>query len=502
MVKKNIVANILGGAWLALTSIIFIPIYIKLLGVAAWGLIGIFSTLQIVLSLLDMGLSNTLNREMARLSEVHGSGQAMRNLLRSLEIVYWWLALFVGLTLVFLAPLIAKYWINTDSLPITIVTGSLSLMSVIIALQLPIGLYSGGLMGLQKQVVLNVINILISTIRSLGTVLVLWLVSPTIYAFFLWQILMSITNLVLVIFYSWKYLPTSEHKASFNKDIIKSIWRFAAGISGISVLGIMLTQVDKIILSKLISLNDFGYYILASTVAGGIGRIGAPIFNGIYPKFTQLVASGNESELIRIYHKTCELVSVFVLPVAIIIALFSYDLLLLWTHNPLIAERSHLAVSILICGTALNCLMNAPYALQLAHGWVRLALLKNTISIIIFVPLIIYLTLKYGTTGAAFSWLILNIADFVFEINMMHTKLLRNEKWRWYLRDVSIPLAASVLIGVLSKGLIEVFGTSGTSIYLLALISSITFGVTLMSVSSTRVVVFNFFLKSPEFKKG
>jgi O-antigen/teichoic acid export membrane protein len=47
-------------------SLAFIPLYIKYLGVEAYGLVGLFSVLQISFTLLDMGMSLTLSREMAR----------------------------------------------------------------------------------------------------------------------------------------------------------------------------------------------------------------------------------------------------------------------------------------------------------------------------------------------------------------------------------------------------------------------------------------------------
>ena len=64
--KKNIIANYLGQGWRALLGLAFIPLYIKYLGVEAYGLIGIFAILQAWLGLLDMGMKPALGREMAR----------------------------------------------------------------------------------------------------------------------------------------------------------------------------------------------------------------------------------------------------------------------------------------------------------------------------------------------------------------------------------------------------------------------------------------------------
>ena len=62
----NLIANYLGQGWSALMAIIFMPIYIKILGPEAFGLVGFYITMQIVLSIFDFGITPTLNREMAR----------------------------------------------------------------------------------------------------------------------------------------------------------------------------------------------------------------------------------------------------------------------------------------------------------------------------------------------------------------------------------------------------------------------------------------------------
>ncbi|MEN8215666.1 MAG: hypothetical protein ABFS56_04685 [Pseudomonadota bacterium] len=61
-IKLNIIANFAGKAWTVLMSLAFVPLYIKFIGVEAYGLIGFFVTLQAVFGLLDLGLSTTLFR--------------------------------------------------------------------------------------------------------------------------------------------------------------------------------------------------------------------------------------------------------------------------------------------------------------------------------------------------------------------------------------------------------------------------------------------------------
>ena len=75
VIKQNIIANFGGKAWQALMSLAFVPLYIKFMGIESYGLVGIFASLLALFGLLDMGLSTTLNRELAGFSEQTGGGR-------------------------------------------------------------------------------------------------------------------------------------------------------------------------------------------------------------------------------------------------------------------------------------------------------------------------------------------------------------------------------------------------------------------------------------------
>jgi O-antigen/teichoic acid export membrane protein len=230
-------------------------------------------------------------------------------------------------------------------------------------------------------------------------------------------------------------------------------------------------------------------------VAMSLSCLFSPVFYSFFPIFTQLVSIDDRDALIKLYHKSCQFMSVLVLPAAIVIALFSYEIIFLWTQNPTTAERVHLLVSILICGTALNGIMHLPYALQLAFGWTKLSILKNIIAVIILVPLIIVMAMFYGAVGAASVWLLLNIGYILLEIPIMHRRILSKEKWRWYWQDILVPLIA----GLFLAGLGRVFSNSTTSqimmlLYLL-IISLLTLLITIISVPTMRSKLYGQLMK-------
>jgi len=81
----NILANLSGTAWSALIGLAMVPLYIRLLGIEAYGLIGFSITLQAILQILDFGLSPTVNRELARFSVLEDKAGEARDFVRTLE---------------------------------------------------------------------------------------------------------------------------------------------------------------------------------------------------------------------------------------------------------------------------------------------------------------------------------------------------------------------------------------------------------------------------------
>jgi len=97
--------------------------------------------------------------------------------------------------------------------------------------------------------------------------------------------------------------------------------------------------------------------------------------------------------------------------------------------------------------------MNLPYALQLAHGWTRLAFFQNVLSVFIVVPAIWWLGSHYGGPGAATVWVALNLGYVLISVPLLHRRLMRGEMSHWYLRDVLPP----ALTAIATAGAIRLF---------------------------------------------
>lgn len=443
--KKNVLANYLGQAWTALMGLVFVPVYIQYLGMESYGLIGILIMLQAWLTLLDMGMTPTLSREMARYTAGAHSEQSIRDLLRTLEIICFTLAIVVFAGLSLSATWLANHWLHTEKISTEELAHAISIMGLVIALRFIEGLYRGAIVGLQQQVWLNVAGAVLATLRSGGAVLVLIWVAPSIDLFFLWQGVASVITIVVFITVTYHHLPVSKQSARFSLLQLKTIGRFAGGMMVITLLSLLLTQADKIILSRLLNLEMFGYYTLAGTVAATLNHLTLPVTQAYYPRFTELVTQGNISELIKTYHQSAQLISILIIPATLILVFFGKNLLLLWTGDALLVENVAPLLTLLALGTMLNGFMHIPYLLTLAYGWTRFAINLNSIALVLLIPAIIWATQRYGAIGAAWLWVILNASYILISVHFIYKRLLVTEKWRWYGKDLCLPMLAAIL---------------------------------------------------------
>jgi O-antigen/teichoic acid export membrane protein len=448
--KRNFSIGFLSSIWSALLGLAVVPLYLKYLGIEAYGLIGFFATMQAVLSLMDMGLSPTINREVARCS-VAGKMREARSLLHTLAIVYWIMAGVIALCFVALAPFIADNWLQARQLSNETVTQAVALIGLVVACRWPVGLYMGALMGMQKIALTSAIGAVVGTISSLGAIAVLAFISPTIKAFFIWQACVGIGYAISMRWITWKLMGPRDDQPHVAFDDLKRIWRFSAGMSGIAITGVILMQLDKILLSRLLSLGDFGLYALAGVVANSLYIMLTPLFNALYPRMSALVASGETEKLEYLYQTgTCLFLSIF-FPIAIMVGVFSDDLLRLWTSNQTLSTNLAPVVSLFLIGTALNGIMHFPYALQLAYGETKIPLKINAILISIMAPMTIILASSFGVVGGAGSWALLNFIYLLLGTWLTHRTILKGMGGQWLSGAVMLPLSIAVMAGVLGK---------------------------------------------------
>lgn len=445
---RNLLAGLANSIWSALVAFAVVPFYLKYLGMEAYGLVGFFMTAQVMFQLLDMGLAPTMNREVARYKAA-GDMQAAGRLLHTLAVIYWSMAIAIAGVMMAAAPFVASHWLKSEALSSETVVHAVMLMGLVVASRWPIGLYQAALIGAQRMTVSSAVNMSMVTVGAVGAVSVLALVSPTIEAFFIWQAFVGAGYALILRKVTWHVIGNSV-TPRFDTRELKRIWRFTAGMTAIGITGVVFSQLDKVILSRVLTLGHYGHYMLATVAVSSLFILVTPVFNTVYPRFSGLVAKGDLTALQTLYELGTRVLASVLFPAAMLLAVFAEDLVRIWTGNPEIAVSAAPIIMLLAAGSALHGVMHFPYALQLAHGTTRLSLTIYLALIVFMLPLFIVLPLTFGTTGAAAAWLVVMVFYMLFGTWFMHRHLARGQGMKWLVSDVGTPLALSVVAGTLT----------------------------------------------------
>jgi len=456
-------ANVAGRGWLIAVNLAIVPIYLRLLGVEAYGLVGILVSFQAIMSIMDVGLGPTLSRALARKStesDPHAANQ-MHDWVKTVSTIVASTNTAFALVVALSSAWLATTWFNPKSLGPAPISLSIKLMGIIVAGQFFSNLCTNGIQALERQGLANLINSAATTVRALATIGALLAAGRTLPVFFCAQAAVALLQATAAYLTLRAILPRPLRPARFDPALLRSEWRFALGSTGISLISIVVVHVDKIVVTRLFALSEFGYYSIASSLANATPILVTPIVQACYPRFCALHATGDEAALRPFYQLSSQWITVALAGPAATVVVFASSALLAWTGNPDVAAKASLTAIFLTLGNFLSGQMNGPYTLSLAYGKTRLFLFSNALLALLLVPAMVLLVPRFGAAGAALSWLSFAAAAFVIVAPLAHRATLPSETWRWPLQDVIIPTLAA-FAGALLVRVIPWPGGSGS----------------------------------------
>lgn len=449
--KANIAANYASQIYTTLIGIVLVPLYLKYMGSEAYGLVGFFATLQAWFNLLDLGLAPTIARESTRYHSGAMSAVAYRRLYRSLSLVFIGLAVSGGGALFLMAGVLARRWLNIHDLPLAGVVGAMQIMAVCVALRLIGGLCRGVVSGSERLVWLSGFNAIIATARFGGVLASMWMWGFTPTVFFWHQLAVAALEVIGLLAMCHKLVPGSSRiteRIGWSFRPIRPLLRFSLTIAFTSSAWVLVTQIDKLVLSGILPLTEYAYFSLAVLVAGGINIISGPISTAIMPRMARLHAEGKHDELRRVYNQAAQLVSVTAGSLAVALIVCAEPLLFAWTGNREVTATAAPILRLYAIGNGLLALGAFPYYLQYARGNLRYHLISNLVLVVLLTPAIIVAAMKAGGVGAGWVWVAMNALYLVFWVGYVHSKLEPGLHWNWLVSNVFMILLPTLLVGL------------------------------------------------------
>ena len=438
---------------MAVINILMVPVFIRYMGVEAYGLVGIYALLQAWFQLLDLGLTPTLIRETARFRGGATDALHIRRLLRVLEWIFYGMGLIGGVLMVCGSNYIALHWLKASRVPPVEVHRAVVLMAGIVTLRWVSGIYRGALTGFERLVWLSWFNIAVTTARFVLVVPVFKLLGTSPTAFFSYQAGLAVIEVVVLILQTYRTLPARPKPpmVAWEWSPLKEVVKFSLSAAFTGSVWVIVTQTDKLVLSKMLTLKNYALYTLAVLAANGLFSLFSPIASAVLPRMTRLMAEHDEEGMIGVYRQATQLVAIACIPAAVVLTIWAPQVLFLWTGDLEIARSVSPVLALYAIGNGFLVLGALPYYLQFAKGNLRLHVIGNAIFLAWLIPVLIWATVRMGFIGAGCAWLASNFLYFSLWVPLVHRRMAKGLHLPWLLRDI-LPIAAPpVIAGVLLR---------------------------------------------------
>lgn len=449
---KNAIASFGGAFSTAVLNTIFTIAYFRLLGGESYGLVIFCTTILIIGGMIvEAGIARTATRELARRDHAPELAQEMHDVLFTLQLVHFALALACALVIVGLSHWLASEWLHRDKLNIDEAVRAIILIGGIAILQFPRALCNAALTGLQHQVFLNTCTVVFALLRGVATIAALYWIAPNPTTFLAVQLIVSGVETPIMFIAAWRRMPKARRRGRFEMRYVREIWAFATGDAATTLIGVAMHAGDRMLLSSILPLDMFGVYGLVLQIADMVQRVAGPFTAAYFPHFINLLARNDHEQLSHDYHRVTTIVVALLIPAAFLICFFPAEILQLVSGNTSVVQEFAPVLAVRTLATALNTLQWFPHIMQLATGLSSFVLVLSIISASIYISGIWLLTPVYGVIVPAALLLFVNVLQVIPMIVMTHRRALVGEAWTWVEGSLLRPALVTLAIVVVSR---------------------------------------------------
>ncbi len=425
--KSNIIFNTLGNAWLGLLTLAVTPIQVHFLGVEAFGFVGLISILQVLLGTLDLGISATVTKVV---SSDHSAGRtASSNSVNTASSVYWAIALLISALLWWNASKVATFWLSRTHLDSATVELGIQIIAVYLGLRWPVAFYTGVISGLQRMDVLNMIKAGVQTLRLVGGSIVLFF-GADLVIFLAWFAISAALELLAYAILTYRLFPTLRGWPYFSLISFKDIWKYSAAMNLIALTALVLSQADRLAVSKFLTLEALGFFSIAYSAASAISLLQSAINSASFPAFSHSFSTGQHTELLSRYGKASEIMGFVVALPSCALIFFGHEILQQWISAE-VADEAAATIAWLAMGFFLNAMVSSAYVAAMACGQPGLPLKISLLALLFYLPVLYWLVLDYGISGAAAAYAILNAYYLLTLLPLVQKKVIRQSTGAW-----------------------------------------------------------------------
>jgi O-antigen/teichoic acid export membrane protein len=408
-IAANYAALLLNG----LLSLLLLPLYARWLGFAEWGVVAMCTLGLNLLAVFDFGLSQTMPRDVAAAQGGLGLGNVFaiyRRCYRGLAVV----VVILGLVAI---PWVLGYWVQGDlrarnpwlAMVMCVLLGSVQILNAC-----HLGYWSGR----QKQALSARRTSLFLVGKHLVSICLVvfgaWRAEGYMLGFLLVSVIEYVSNAALIARDFQSNKRPSQAGWADVRVLLRGSGRVLMGI----ILGMAVSQIDRVALSRVLSAHDFGVYAMILSLGLAVMQFQYPVMQANMPTVV------NDPNFLRIGNMFRVMLILGVLP-CVIAAVFAAPLLYAWLGASNVSAHGVLNLRLLLLSVALNALYHVAYQYILALDEGGFLVLVNFISLISAICVLGYGSVALGALVGGVVWLTVSLVQCAMS---MYWLILRQRK--------------------------------------------------------------------------
>ena len=221
----------------------------------------------------------------------------------------------------------------------------------------------------------------------------------------------SLLTLATHLFLSFRLL-NELFRFSIDRTLISPLMKFGGALTLAGIATILLTNIEKIILTRVASVEALAYYSVAYTLANMATLFSTAMIQSLLPAFSQLVAPEKKEELNLLFSRSLRINTIGFLPILVLLATAAQPFFTIWAGENF-GRESTVPFYILLIGLFFNMIAYIPYGVVITSSKSTIFAKLFWLELIPYALVVGFLTYTFGAKGAAAAWSLRVVFDAI-----------------------------------------------------------------------------------------
>lgn len=401
-----------------LLMIAYTPYLLRMVGQGEYGVYTLATSIIGYLTVLDLGLGDTLVRYSARLRAEGKDDSDINGLFLLMYIVISAISLFVGIILYDNIDIFFKDSFTGHEINVLKMVYIILLINTVISF--PLSVFSSILRAYEKFIYINTINFIKTIIQNLANIVFLYIGYKTVSLAMIALICSVITG-VLNIYFAFFVIKMKVTFGKLEKYLYKEIFYFSFFIFLNILVDRLYANTDKIILGKLCNSAAVAVYGIGVTFETFYIQLSTSVSGVFLPKITELSVSDNDNKAIsKVFLEIGHIQFLLLFSVMLGFLFWGKEFIYYWA-GPDYDDAFYIALIIMIPSII-------PLSQNIGISVLR-ALNKHSIRSVMYLMIAVFniavsipLAIKYQGIGAALGTAIGNLLGQIIFMNWYYWK--------------------------------------------------------------------------------